>query len=200
MKKSFFFIFQIQKPFSFFHISWINNETRNYPFYPRSKCLIYAIFIDQLEPQVSLCGNGVVEDGEECDCGWEEDCRDQCCFPQRRYPPIDEPPCHLTPHSRCSPSQVLNYHILNLNCDRDDAKRLCHMTKQCAMHEITGLNDTLSFFTFFTNSIDNELHFLFLVLLIFIVRVNSLTLQYTRSFSTAVFMEFKFLEANLLNF
>lgn len=57
------------------------------------------------EPQASLCGNGVVEDGEECDCGWEEDCRDQCCFPQRRYPPIDEPPCRLTPGSICSPSQ-----------------------------------------------------------------------------------------------
>ncbi|KAK2585250.1 hypothetical protein KPH14_009951 [Odynerus spinipes] len=57
------------------------------------------------EPQVSLCGNGVVEDGEECDCGWEEDCRDTCCFPQRRYPPAEETPCTLTPRSVCSPSQ-----------------------------------------------------------------------------------------------
>ena len=58
------------------------------------------------EPQVSLCGNGVIEDGEECDCGWEEDCRDSCCFPQRRYPPAGETPCTLTPGSICSPSQV----------------------------------------------------------------------------------------------
>ncbi|XP_031784543.1 disintegrin and metalloproteinase domain-containing protein 10 isoform X2 [Nasonia vitripennis] len=57
------------------------------------------------EPQASLCGNGVVEDGEECDCGWEEDCRDSCCFPQRRYPPPGEVPCTLTPGSVCSPSQ-----------------------------------------------------------------------------------------------
>ncbi|CAK9807652.1 Disintegrin and metalloproteinase domain-containing protein 10 [Anthophora quadrimaculata] len=57
------------------------------------------------EPQVSLCGNGVVEEGEECDCGWEEDCRDSCCFPQRRYPPTGETPCTLTPGSICSPSQ-----------------------------------------------------------------------------------------------
>ncbi|XP_076759487.1 disintegrin and metalloproteinase domain-containing protein 10 isoform X2 [Xylocopa sonorina] len=57
------------------------------------------------EPQVSLCGNGVVEEGEECDCGWEEDCRDSCCFPQRRYPPAGETPCTLTPRSNCSPSQ-----------------------------------------------------------------------------------------------
>ncbi|XP_046611887.1 disintegrin and metalloproteinase domain-containing protein 10-like isoform X1 [Neodiprion virginianus] len=57
------------------------------------------------EPQASLCGNGVVEEGEECDCGWEEDCRDSCCFPQRRYPPAEETPCRLTPGSICSPSQ-----------------------------------------------------------------------------------------------
>ncbi|XP_029039517.1 disintegrin and metalloproteinase domain-containing protein 10-like isoform X2 [Osmia bicornis bicornis] len=57
------------------------------------------------EPQVSLCGNGVIEEGEECDCGWEEDCRDSCCFPQRRYPPPGETPCTLTPGSVCSPSQ-----------------------------------------------------------------------------------------------
>lgn len=52
-----------------------------------------------------MCGNGVVEDGEECDCGWEDDCRDSCCFPQRRYPPFNEKPCTLTPGSICSPSQ-----------------------------------------------------------------------------------------------
>ncbi|KAK0183166.1 hypothetical protein PV327_001233 [Microctonus hyperodae] len=57
------------------------------------------------EPQASLCGNGVVEVGEECDCGWEEDCHDSCCFPQRRYAPADEIPCTLTPGSICSPSQ-----------------------------------------------------------------------------------------------
>lgn len=59
-----------------------------------------------LEPQAAICGNGVVEEGEQCDCGWEEDCRDSCCYPQRRYPPPDEPPCRLTPKSMCSPSQV----------------------------------------------------------------------------------------------
>ncbi|XP_001945603.2 disintegrin and metalloproteinase domain-containing protein 10 [Acyrthosiphon pisum] len=57
------------------------------------------------EPQTSICGNGVVEPGEECDCGWEEDCKDACCFPQRRYSPPEEPPCRLTAKSVCSPSQ-----------------------------------------------------------------------------------------------
>jgi len=66
------------------------------------------------EPQSAICGNGVVEVGEECDCGWEEDCRDECCFPQRRYPPPEEPPCRLTPQRVCSPSQVCNTHITEL--------------------------------------------------------------------------------------
>ncbi|XP_030369201.1 uncharacterized protein LOC115620206 [Scaptodrosophila lebanonensis] len=57
------------------------------------------------EPQSAICGNGVVEPGEECDCGWEEDCKDSCCFPMSRQPRIDEAPCTLTPHARCSPSQ-----------------------------------------------------------------------------------------------
>ncbi|KAK9504096.1 hypothetical protein O3M35_010513 [Rhynocoris fuscipes] len=57
------------------------------------------------EPQAAICGNGVVESGEQCDCGWEEDCKEDCCYPQRRHPPPDQPPCHLTPHSMCSPSQ-----------------------------------------------------------------------------------------------
>ena len=38
------------------------------------------------EPQAALCGNGVVEEGEECDCGWEEDCEESCCWPQRTPP------------------------------------------------------------------------------------------------------------------
>ncbi|KAL5283829.1 hypothetical protein ACFFRR_006237 [Megaselia abdita] len=57
------------------------------------------------EPQTSICGNGVVEPGEQCDCGWEEDCKDTCCFPMSRHPRIDEKPCTLTPRAMCSPSQ-----------------------------------------------------------------------------------------------
>lgn len=57
------------------------------------------------EPQSSICGNGVVEPGEECDCGWEEDCKDKCCYPMTRHPRIDEKPCTLTPGALCSPSQ-----------------------------------------------------------------------------------------------
>jgi len=48
------------------------------------------------------CGNGIVEDGEECDCGYPEDCKnvDNCCIPAGE---VDE--CKLIPGKKCSPSQ-----------------------------------------------------------------------------------------------
>lgn len=57
------------------------------------------------EPQNAICGNGVVEDGEECDCGWEEDCNDPCCHPQRLHHALHELPCRLADGAVCSPSQ-----------------------------------------------------------------------------------------------
>ena len=61
------------------------------------------------EPQVALCGNGVLEDGEECDCGWEEDCQEECCWPQRTKYTKNQLPCTLRPNRKCSPSQVTSF-------------------------------------------------------------------------------------------
>ena len=60
-----------------------------------------------LEPKMALCGNGVVEEGEECDCGWEEDCEEECCWPQRTDYPKGQKPCTLRPNKPCSPTQVI---------------------------------------------------------------------------------------------
>jgi len=57
------------------------------------------------EPQAAICGNGVVEVGEECDCGWEEDCEEHCCFPMKTNPGKRETPCTLRPGKKCSPTQ-----------------------------------------------------------------------------------------------
>lgn len=58
------------------------------------------------EPKMALCGNGVVEEGEECDCGWEEDCAEKCCWPQTGLPPeAGRIPCTLRPKMACSPTQ-----------------------------------------------------------------------------------------------
>lgn len=67
--------------------------------------LLFLAHSQPTEPQTSICGNGVVEPGEQCDCGWEEDCKDKCCYPMTRHPRIDEKPCTLTPGAHCSPSQ-----------------------------------------------------------------------------------------------
>ena len=42
-----------------------------------------CLLADDEEPlEVSVCGNGLVEAGEECDCGEEEvRCDDPCCYP-----------------------------------------------------------------------------------------------------------------------
>ncbi|XP_022669722.1 disintegrin and metalloproteinase domain-containing protein 10-like isoform X3 [Varroa destructor] len=74
------------------------------------------------EPQWAICGNGVVEEDEECDCGWEDECRESCCVPMGEGAAIGarartvreqsgsdlldlQPPCTLRKGVVCSPSQ-----------------------------------------------------------------------------------------------
>ncbi|KAI4501922.1 hypothetical protein M0802_003257 [Mischocyttarus mexicanus] len=64
-----------------------------------------SLTLSLVEPQSAICGNGVVEEGEECDCGWEEDCNDPCCHPQRLHHVPHEIPCRLADGAVCSPSQ-----------------------------------------------------------------------------------------------
>ena len=40
-----------------------------------------------LDSEEAFCGNRIVEDEEECDCGFQRDCHDHgdtCCYPQVR--------------------------------------------------------------------------------------------------------------------
>lgn len=51
-----------------------------------------------------ICGNGVVEVWEECDCGLDPDiCEEQCCIPPGDK--LGRSPCKLTPGVQCSPSE-----------------------------------------------------------------------------------------------
>ncbi|CAC5391243.1 ADAM10 [Mytilus coruscus] len=49
----------------------------------------------------AFCGNSIVEDGEQCDCGYHEDCNDQCCVGRQS----DGTGCVLKAGKNCSPSQ-----------------------------------------------------------------------------------------------
>ncbi|RUS90436.1 hypothetical protein EGW08_001777 [Elysia chlorotica] len=49
----------------------------------------------------AFCGNNVVEEGEECDCGYLDDCTDQCCN-GRNGQSTD---CKLKSNTKCSPTE-----------------------------------------------------------------------------------------------
>lgn len=43
---------------------------------------LYKLLITASEG--AFCGNKIVEDGEECDCGYDEvECDDKCCYPRQ---------------------------------------------------------------------------------------------------------------------
>ncbi|XP_059486798.1 disintegrin and metalloproteinase domain-containing protein 10 [Neocloeon triangulifer] len=59
----------------------------------------------------AFCGNKIVEQGEECDCGFnDEECKDKCCYP-RIVSEVDKmrnnsaAGCHRRARTQCSPSQ-----------------------------------------------------------------------------------------------
>ncbi|XP_069723000.1 disintegrin and metalloproteinase domain-containing protein 10 [Phaenicophaeus curvirostris] len=56
-------------------------------------------FVESGQP---ICGNGLVEQGEQCDCGYSDQCKDECCYDANQ--PEDKK-CKLKPGKFCSPSQ-----------------------------------------------------------------------------------------------
>jgi len=70
-----------------------------------------------------ICGNGIIDDGEQCDCGFSEDCAaqgDSCCVPAGKSDP-DE--CKLVKGTECSPSQgpccdaaTCSFHLTSKMC------------------------------------------------------------------------------------
>ncbi|XP_006860052.1 PREDICTED: disintegrin and metalloproteinase domain-containing protein 2-like [Chrysochloris asiatica] len=62
---------------------------------PKSQCLKNQPYLD-LSYKAAACGNGKVEEGEQCDCGTEQECASselqKCCNPQN---------CTLTAESDC---------------------------------------------------------------------------------------------------
>ncbi|VDP16708.1 unnamed protein product [Soboliphyme baturini] len=83
--------------------------------------------------ETSFCGNAMVEDGEECDCGFNDDeCRqrgDSCCYPRSHVG--EAKGCTRTPWAECSPSE-------GVCCDGTTCKyvpadsRTCRQASECS--------------------------------------------------------------------
>ena len=52
-----------------------------------------------------FCGNNIVEDGEDCDCGFADDCMESCCVPRDSGRDTISGMCKLKVGNECSPSQ-----------------------------------------------------------------------------------------------
>jgi len=72
---------------------------------------------DESPLEVSLCGNGLLEPGEQCDCGdSQETCDDPCCYPahisdSERRANDSAQPCSRTARTRCVTPPELFYGI-----------------------------------------------------------------------------------------
>lgn len=56
------------------------------------------LFFLPAESGQPICGNGLVEPGEECDCGYSDQCKDQCCYDANQP---DNKKCKLKPNKVC---------------------------------------------------------------------------------------------------
>ncbi|XP_034045963.1 disintegrin and metalloproteinase domain-containing protein 10 [Thalassophryne amazonica] len=75
-----------------------------------------------------ICGNGLVEKGEECDCGYSDQCTDICCYNANE---AEDKKCKLQPGKICSPSQGP---CCTAECTYKGPNEMCREESQCALH------------------------------------------------------------------
>ncbi|XP_060742213.1 disintegrin and metalloproteinase domain-containing protein 10-like isoform X1 [Tachysurus vachellii] len=80
-------------------------------------------FVESGQP---ICGNGLVEPGEECDCGYNDQCKDQCCYDANQP---DNKKCKLKPNKVCSPSQGP---CCTSECTYKSRNEKCREESECA--------------------------------------------------------------------
>ncbi|XP_053387850.1 disintegrin and metalloproteinase domain-containing protein 10-like isoform X3 [Mercenaria mercenaria] len=76
-----------------------------------------------------FCGNGIVEKGEECDCGFHGDCEDSCCI--ARNDPNHNKYCELTTNAQCSPSQGPCCEESTCTFTAESASKVCRYAEDC---------------------------------------------------------------------
>ncbi|XP_066509117.1 disintegrin and metalloproteinase domain-containing protein 10-like [Hoplias malabaricus] len=80
-----------------------------------------ACFVESGQP---ICGNGLVEAGEECDCGYSSECKDQCC-----HNADSTNKCRLQASAKCSPSQGP---CCTSSCQFKSSSEMCRNVSECA--------------------------------------------------------------------
>ncbi|XP_055049184.1 disintegrin and metalloproteinase domain-containing protein 10 [Misgurnus anguillicaudatus] len=82
-----------------------------------------SCFVESGQP---ICGNGLVEPGEECDCGYSDQCKDDCCYDANQP---DNKKCKLKPNRVCSPSQGP---CCTPQCSYKSRNEKCREESECA--------------------------------------------------------------------
>ncbi|KAH7969501.1 hypothetical protein HPB52_019028 [Rhipicephalus sanguineus] len=81
-----------------------------------------------------ICGNDIVEEDEECDCGFfANDCQEKCCYP--RHNTLGAPGCTLRKGKDCSPSAGP---CCSTECRLHDSSVMCSTDNLCRNY---GLKD-----------------------------------------------------------
>uniref|UniRef100_A0A9J8DDM6 ADAM10 endopeptidase n=2 Tax=Cyprinus carpio carpio TaxID=630221 RepID=A0A9J8DDM6_CYPCA len=76
-----------------------------------------------VESEHPICGNRIVEEGEECDVGHDES--DPCCYSSKETAGTE---CRLKPDKQCSPSQGL---CCSSHCVFKDSGLMCERQSEC---------------------------------------------------------------------
>lgn len=80
-----------------------------------------------------FCGNKIVEEGEECDCGYNaQECTEQCCVPREVSPDIDyggSRSCQRVRGKECSPSEGP---CCSDDCTFAGREKLCRQETECS--------------------------------------------------------------------
>lgn len=80
-----------------------------------------------------FCGNKIVEENEECDCGYNaQECTEQCCVPREVSPDIDyggSRACQRVRGKECSPSEGP---CCSDDCSFAGREKLCRQETECS--------------------------------------------------------------------
>lgn len=96
----------------------------------------------------AFCGNKIVEEGEECDCGFnEEECAESCCYPRTfgtggETNKLNSRSCKLKEEAKCSPSIGP---CCDQSCDfiKSSHNQLCKAQQDCTRPSYCNGNTAL---------------------------------------------------------